>query len=271
MSYSSWTIRLLKLGFPFRFELAKLTKVPLLGFFIRRYLFYHDEILYLPGNTVVEVDHRVRTPPSVVCPNTVVDTFINRANYMWIMDRCICRVAGNCRDFPRNLGCLFLGDAVLGINPRLGRLVSRDEARQHVKKCRQAGLVHLIGRNKLDTVWLNIGPGTRLLTICHCCPCCCLWKMLPNLSKNISESVTRMPGVRVAVTEKCTGCGACTREICFVNAIHLQGDRAVISQTCRGCGRCVTACPHGAIKITIDDFADIDSTVNRIHRIVDVT
>ncbi|MBN1996301.1 4Fe-4S binding protein [candidate division KSB1 bacterium] len=271
MSYSSLMIRLLKFGFPFRFTLAKLTKFPFLGFLIRRYLFHRDDILYLPGNTVVEVNHRIRKPPSMVCPNTVVDTFILRANYLWIMDRCICRLASNCRDYPQDLGCLFLGDAVLGINPKLGKLVSKQEALQHVGKCREAGLVHLIGRNKLDTVWLNIGPGTRLLTICHCCPCCCLWKMLPNLSSRISGSVTRMPGVHVKVTEKCTGCGTCTNGICFVNAIRLENGKAVIKNGCRGCGRCVAVCPQDAIKITIDDFTDIDATVNRIHHLVDVT
>ncbi|MDY6794139.1 MAG: hypothetical protein SWK76_02475 [Actinomycetota bacterium] len=60
----------------------------------------------------------------------------------------------------------------MGINPKLGRRVTREEAREHVRRCREAGLFHIIGRNKIDMVWLNIRLGQRLLTICNCCPCC---------------------------------------------------------------------------------------------------
>jgi hypothetical protein len=90
------------------------------------------------------------------------------------MNTCLCRDAKQCKDYPIDLGCLFLGEAALGINPRLGRGVTKREALEHIRRCREAGLVHLIGRNKLDTVWLGVGPGDKLLTICHCCPCCCL-------------------------------------------------------------------------------------------------
>jgi hypothetical protein len=39
--------------------------------------------------------------------------------------------------------------------------------------------------------------------------CCCLWKMVPQLSGTISSGVTRMPGVTVSVTDARTGCGRC--------------------------------------------------------------
>jgi len=87
-----------------------------------------------------------------------------------------------CKDYPMDLGCIFLGEAVKEINPKFGRMATVEEALEHAKKCRDAGLVHLIGKNKLDTVWLNAGPGDKLMTICNCCPCCCLWKILPDIS-----------------------------------------------------------------------------------------
>jgi hypothetical protein len=77
------------------------------------------------------------------------------------MNSCICREAERCEDYPIDLGCLFLGEAALGINPQLGRRVTKEKALQHVRRCREAGLVHLIGRNKLDTMWLGVGPGDR--------------------------------------------------------------------------------------------------------------
>jgi ferredoxin len=187
------------------------------------------------------------------------------------MDFCICREAEGCQDYPQKLGCLFLGEAVLKINPKLGRLVSQEEAFAHVERCRQAGLVHLIGRNKLDTVWLGANPGDKLLTICNCCPCCCLWKILPILAPSIGDKITKIPGVQVAVSEACLGCGTCAEEICFVDAIHLnEAGIAEINTACRGCGRCVEICPNEAIELRIEDPAFVAQTINRITNIVDV-
>ena len=91
------------------------------------------------------------------------------------------------------------------------------------RRCR-AGLVHLIGRNKLDSVWLGAGPSHKLMTICNCCPCCCLWRMIPQLDPAIGAKVTRMPGVSVTVTDRCAGCGTCAAGICFCGC-HPPGGR----------------------------------------------
>jgi ferredoxin len=162
-----------------------------------------------------------------------------------------------------------MGEAARRIDPRLGRLVTRKEAHDHVRRARKAGLVHLIGRNKLDTVWLDTGPGEKLLTVCNCCPCCCLWKMLPNLNHAIGGKITTMEGVEVRVTQDCVGCGTC-QQVCFVNAIRIEEGRDHIGDDCRGCGRCVEACPKQAITITVPDLAAIDSTIRRIEDVVDV-
>jgi hypothetical protein len=186
------------------------------------------------------------------------------------MDRCICRDAEGCRDYPIDLGCLFLGEAAAGINPKLGRPVTQAEALAHVARAREAGLVHIIGRNKLDTVWLGVGPGQRLMTICHCCPCCCLYGILPHLAPHIGANVTAMPGVDVAVTDACTGCGICTRDVCFVEAIRLVDGRAEIAAGCRGCGRCLEACPQGAIELRIEDDAFVSKAIAELSAGVDV-
>jgi len=237
---------------------------------IRYGLFDGDDIIYLPKDGVIRIDESIPNPDDTVLPSRVVEHFIDEARYHWIMNSCICRDASGCRDYPIELGCLFLGEAVLGINPELGRLVSKEAALAHVQRCREAGLVHLVGRNKLDTVWLGVDPGHRLLTICNCCPCCCLWKMLPHLDPSIGCSVTKMPGVAVRVTEDCPGCGLCAEGVCFVDAIHMEDERAVIGDACRGCGRCAEMCPADAIEISVreDDF--VRGAIERISPLVDL-
>lgn len=271
MSSPVWFVNLVKRTFPQRFTLARLTRLPVVSGFLDRWLFGGDDIIYLPKDRVVQVSQEVADGENVVLPSRVVEYFVEKANYHWIMNTCICREASGCRDYPIDLGCLFLGEAAMGINPRLGRKVTREEALEHVRRCREAGLFQLIGRNKLDTVWLNVKPGNRLLTVCSCCPCCCLWRMIPVLSGDIRSKVHRMPGVEVKVTERCEGCGTCLNKGCFVGAIRLEEGRAVIGEECRGCGHCVEVCPHGAIELTLTDTSFMESLVPRISSLADVT
>jgi ferredoxin len=274
-----WLVRLIKLTFPQRGLAARATRLPVIGALLDRWLFAGDDLFYLPPDGLVAqqstrtiaVGREIETPADVALPSRVVEHFIEQASVQWLMNACICRDASHCRDYPVDLGCLFLGDAASGINPALGRRVSKAEALAHVRRCREAGLVHLIGRNRLDTVWLGVGPGDRLLTICNCCPCCCLWRVLPQVSGDIAGRVTRMDGVRVTVSDRCAGCGTCADGVCFVDAIRLAAGHAVIGAACRGCGRCVEVCPQGAIELVVEDSQFAQAAIARIAPLVDVS
>jgi len=271
MARPLWLVELIKKSFPRRFAVAQLTKAPVLGPWIEEWLFGGDDIIYLPRDRVIAIDEPLEPSAQTVLPSQVLAHFIDKATHHWIMDFCLCRESEHCTDYPRTLGCLFLGEAVSGINPALGRRVSKAEAHAHVQRCRDAGLVHLIGRNKLDSVWLGTGPKERLLTICNCCPCCCLWRVLPHVSTSISNRVTRMPGVTVSVSDRCLACGTCTQGACFVEAIQLDGPQAVIGGACRGCGQCVTVCPNDAIDLAIDMDRAIGSSIERLSPLVDLS
>jgi ferredoxin len=261
---------LIRHTFDRRFALARLTHRPLIGRLVDRLLFDGDDIMVLPRDNTVPVNRPLDPREDLAVPSRVLEYFIHRARYHWIMDFCICREATGCRTYPSDLGCLFMGEAARAINPRFGRRVTPEEAIDHARRCRDLGLVHLIGRNKLDSVWLNAGPAHRLLTVCNCCPCCCLWKILPEISPVIAGKLTRMPGVSVHVSEACIGCGRCTQGTCFVNAIQLVDGRARIGPQCRGCGRCLAVCPAQAIELRVDDPAYIQATVHRIARVVEI-
>ena len=176
MSRPLWQVDLFRRSHPTPFT-ARLTRIPFLGKLAKRLLFEDDDIVFVPINESIDPEE------NIALPSDVVRHFVKVAGHRWIMNECICRAAKKCEDHPIELGCIFLGEAVLGINPALGRLASVEETLEHVDKCEEAGLVHLIGRNKLDSVWLNVKPADKLLTICNCCNCCCLWKiLLPNAS-----------------------------------------------------------------------------------------
>jgi len=262
-------IKLINRFFPQRFRLANLTNYPIIGDLLEKLFFEEDNMFYLTKDSVIEMDKTIELPDNYVLPSKIVDHFIEEANHHWIMDFCICRKSDQCEDYPVELGCLFLGEATKDIDPELGKTVTKEEALEHAEKCREAGLVHLIGRNKLDPVWLNVSPGKKLMTICNCCPCCCLWKMLPDLTPAISDKIKKMPGVRIEVNESCVGCGECT-EICFVDAIEMKDGKAIINEDCRGCGRCVEVCSKNAIDMKIDELKYYHKSIEDLEDAVDI-
>jgi ferredoxin len=264
-------VKLLKKVYPARYLAALITNLPVVESVADFGFFMGDDVVYLPKDNTIQINKSIPQPEEIVLPSQVVEHFIEKANYHWIMDFCLCRDGAHCNDYPRDFGCLFLGEAVTGINPQLGRMVSKQEALDHVKRCREAGLVHMVGRNKLDRVWLGVRPGHKLLTICNCCPCCCLYGTLPYMSPRIGKKIQKLSGVQISVNELCIGCGTCCEGICFVDAIQIIDGRASISDDCRACGRCVEACPEGAIELTIESNLVFNETIERLSSLVDLT
>jgi ferredoxin len=269
-------VRLIKGGFKHRFRLARLTRWPLFGGMMDKAFFDGDDIYVLPKESALKVrdiplDIPMPEREDLVLPSEVIRHFIERSRYHFIMNYCICRTSSHCQDYPRELGCLFLGRAVLNIDPRLGRLVSREEALAHLDRCEEAGLVHLIGRNKIDSMWTSGKPKEDLMTICNCCPCCCLWKMIPQLDPGISVKMRRLPGVSLSVdADRCNACGLCV-EGCYVHAMTISGGKAVIDQDlCKGCARCAHSCPERAITLHMEDPDYIVGTVRTLSGLVDV-
>jgi len=284
ISFSDFSIRVIHSTFNTRFFLAKACqKLPTLAWVVDRMLFAEDDIQVLPRDAATKTHHagtvqevEVNTIVSVsnentVLPSQVLREMIKRSRYHFIMDNCICRTSNNCQDYPHDIGCLFLGKGSQRISTKLGRIVSATEAIQHVNRGQEAGLVPIIGRNKIDSVWLNTGPKEELLSICHCCQCCCLWKMTPNLPAGMGSSFSPMEGVEITFNEDiCNGCGLCSKEVCFVDAITVMGGTTKRDdQKCRICGRCAEICPKSAVKIEMHDDA-LKRSLERVKTLVDV-
>jgi len=272
MSIRMWLVRLIKANFKNRFRIARWTrKNRLMRRFIDFMLFEEDEIYYLPKDKLV-INQSIAGSEDIAVPSDIIRHFIDEAGHIVIMNRCICRESDHCEDYPIDLGCMMMGEASRKISPDLGHPASREEAYAHLKRAGDLGMVHLIGRNKIDTQWLGASPGDHLLTVCNCCPCCCLYKVLPDLDVSISKKITRAPGVTINVTDKCVGCGTCAREgVCFVNAISMVDGRSVKADHCVACGRCVDVCPYHAIELVITDQSFMEKTIERVSKKVDVT
>lgn len=284
ISFSDISIRVIHSTFNTRFFLARACqKLPLLAWVVNKMLFAGDDIQVLPLDVAIKTHHagtvqelEVNTRVSVshdntVLPSQVLREMIGRSKYHFIMDTCICRTSNNCQDYPHDMGCLFLGKGSQKISNKRGRTVSAIEAIQHINRCQEAGLVPIIGRNKIDSVWLNTGPKEELLSICHCCQCCCLWKMTPDLPDGMSSNFSSMEGVEIIFNKKlCNGCGLCSQDVCFVDAITVtEGNIKRDEEKCRICGRCAEMCPRGAVKIEMHDDA-LKRSLERVKTLVDV-
>lgn len=284
ISFSDISVRVINFTFNSRFFLAKTCqKLPPLAWVVDKLFFEGDDMQVLPRDTAIttqdsgnvqELEVNESVPihnENTVLPSQVLGKMIQKSKYHFIMDSCICRTSNNCQDYPQDLGCLFLGKGSKKISTKLGRAVTAKEAMEHIEKCSEVGLVPIIGRNKIDSVWLNTGPKEELLSICHCCQCCCLWKMTPNLPEDLGSSFSAMEGVRIIFNEdNCNGCGLCAEDTCFLDAITIiDGKAKRDEEKCRICGRCAEICPRNAVIIRMDEDA-VKRSLNRVEPLVDV-
>lgn len=280
--FSDISVKIIQLSFNSRFILAKTCrKVPPLAKLVDKLFFEGDDIQVLPRDSSikphnysikeVEINKHIDVPEDIELPSQVLKEMIRKSKYHFIMDSCICRVSNDCNDYPHELGCLFLGKGSKRISINLGKPVSVDEAIEHVDKCQKAGLVNIIGRNKIDSVWLNTGPKEELLSICGCCPCCCLWKMTTELPQNMGKNFSKMVGVEIKLNKGlCIGCRKCAEDICFLDAISIgDGKSCIDMDRCRACGRCAEICPSDAITVKISSDA-IKRSIKRVEPLVDI-
>ena len=257
-----------------RYRLARMTrKHPRFGRVVKRIAFDGDDMSVVPkaGTAHVKVDLNIEIEDAGernVVPTDLIKKVLMRSEKIFIMNFCLCRQSNKCKDYPVSSGCIFIGKGTDRISPKYGRFVTPEEACDYIDECDRLGLVHIIGRNKLDSIWLHTGKHTNLMTICNCCPCCCLWNMVRDIDGGIASTYRRMAGVDVSVDrDKCIGCGICM-ERCFVKAIAITDGKCVLDDVkCRACGRCSEECPVKAITLTYDPTV-IDSEADRIYNLV---
>ena len=270
ISFAEVSIFLVKRIFNWRFWIVRLTKKSnLMKKVIDKIFFETDDVKIIP-NTVA-VNQKIESGGNEFLPTDVIKEVVKKSDDIVIMDSCLCRVSNKCEDYPHDIGCMFLGPTSRKIPRSICHTATVDEALDHVDKADAAGLSHLIGRNKIDSLWMNVRPDKGLLTICHCCPCCCLWKIHPYLDEEISSKVTRLEGVSVKYNEEqCTNCKKCViNDVCMFNALTYENGRININQdNCLGCGLCANICKFGAITVDYTDKS-IDNVINQVYNLIE--
>jgi len=163
----------------------------------------------------------------------------------------------------------MMGDSAMQIPEKMRREVGVEEAKAHVKKAVEAGLIPITGKARIDNDIFMIPDEGKLLTVCLCCECCCITRFSRYGTQESLESIHHpVEGLSVEVTDACIGCGACVSS-CYLNAIEMAGQKAEIGNLCRVCGRCAMHCPQDAIKLKLDNPNAIEDVVQRIESVVD--
>ncbi len=242
-------------------------------FKLAQFRFISDRIaVFDPQKTNISwipINKEIEQAGEVALSEEILGRFIEKAKHRVILNFCGCRASMKCENYPIKVACLMLGEDALLIPEKSRREVGIEEAKAHVRKAIEAGLVPLTGKARIDNNIFMIPDRGKLLSICFCCECCCVSQYYRHVPHELYDQLQHpIEGLTIEVTEDCIGCGACEPH-CYLNAIKVYGGRAVISDMCRVCGRCASNCPQKAIELKLANTNAVDDVVKRIEARID--
>jgi len=190
-----------------------------------------------------------RPPNDAVLLVHEVEEMIDAAAHV-ALEVCDCRRLGEHCTRPVDT-CIWMDDMALEALARgHGRRLTREEAKEVVRRADKAGLMHTG-----DPQWRERGLGA----ICNCCACDCY----PFRAAQILGSKGTWPrSLYVARydADACTLCGVCVKR-CHFGAFYHDGTRVTDARgrekaavafdpaLCWGCGLCANTCPAGAVTM----------------------
>ncbi|NVM43374.1 MAG: 4Fe-4S binding protein [Candidatus Lokiarchaeota archaeon] len=227
----------------------------------------------------IPINDSLGTYEDKVLPLKVLEHFINKAEHLLITHGCGCRIYNQCQDHDHSIGCLYIGADTVDVKevfpkkiPGSSHFGTKEEALERVKEAYDNGLITVIGRLKWDAEAMGVSDRGHFMTVCFCCPCCCIAGKRMYGTIELQNLMQRIEGVSVSVDEDlCIGCEDCM-EVCVFEGMEMIDGKAKVNQEkCLGCGRCERVCQNKAISITIDDPKRLDEFIRRIEAKVDVS
>ncbi len=171
-----------------------------------------------------------------------VEGFIDRAFSVALADchcRAVKRMVGEGCDAPDDV-CIYLDvwSEYFEKNTN-ARKVSKDEAKEALRRAAKAGLVHAT---------FNSQEGAMF--ICNCCSCCCVGlRGITQLKIPVAEMIATSNFIAEVSKSDCVGCGECV-DRCQIGALVLDDSTVtLVEENCLGCGACVAVCATNAISM----------------------
>jgi ferredoxin len=187
-----------------------------------------------PFTRVVPIGQSIKAEGQIQTVDDVMN-IIDETNRIAVTD-CTCRtIDGKCGHELRV--CVQVGrSAEYALERGTGTELTKDEAKALIRRCDEAGLVHVI-----------MNSSTRQNFICNCCSDCC--QTMPVFVKAGVRILAPSRFTAEVDIDTCTGCEACI-DRCFFGAITMEDGTALVNpDKCMGCGLCAPICPADAIGL----------------------
>jgi len=182
----------------------------------------------LPSEVAKEILDQCRSFAVVPCACRIHARYLGRDVSKWPIETCL--VLNSWADYASSQG--------------IGREITKREAKELLKTCSKAGLVHST-MNSMQTYF-----------ICNCDPENCLF-LAGFIQRRYNDTLTRSNFAPTIDHSSCTKCGTCVK-MCPTKAIYrhyphgkdLEDDFITFwDELCIGCGVCATNCPQSAINM----------------------
>ena len=197
----------------------------------------------VPRMRVLTVSEESEDPKEIIPIEAVYEIIDKREDFAIVP--CPCRkrkeVEGirQCKDKYPIHNCMMLGPyakAVLSMNDPIVKEITKEEAKENMRKSAEMGLVLMTD---------NVADNTNIL--CSCCECCC--GMLAGLTRlDNPRAIAKANFISTIDPELCVACGTCLTR-CKFGAIEVNDVAIVDENMCVGCGLCAVTCPEDAITM----------------------
>ncbi len=192
----------------------------------------------------LSINEELEVPEESIVPAQKVEVLIEKFDDISV-GHCFCRhhrdlLGKPCKQTDLRENCFTFGKSARYVAEQgFGRLISKREALEIMKKSEDDGLVHKAFHPHSDITKTET-------SICNCCKDCCgtleWWRMGIVALINSTNYLSQVD------PDLCNGCSTCV-EKCPVDAIELNDSNIaeVNDEYCIGCGVCAHFCPENAI------------------------